>query len=119
MGLAPGKVTVSVKVLGVSGALDLRVLPRLGSVMLAPADTQLVVGDSAFIRAIITDADGHQLSGLSPEWRFGDPTLAASQDVGVPGGLWLIGLAPGSYVLGIRIAHLDGTPARVEIVGAP
>jgi hypothetical protein len=117
-GLLPGSLTVSAAVLGVNGTVKVTVLPPLRSVVLAPAATELAVGDSVFIQAIVTDADGHQLSGLYPEWHFGDPNVASFRDIGIAGGLRFYASKPGTYVLGVRIAHLTGDPATIQVVAA-
>ena len=117
-GLSPGPVTVTATALGLQGTLDLRVLPRLASVAIEPDAAELAVGDSIFVAARIIDTDGHEVTGLFPEWRFGDANLAAFRDIGVPAGLRLYGVAPGTYILGVRIAHVTGASATIQIVTA-
>ena len=117
-GLAAGALTVTATVLGAHGTLDLTILPRLGSVVLTPAATELAVGDSVVIAAAITDALGNELSGLFPEWRFGNANVVAFRDFGTAGGLRFYALAPGTYVLGVAIAQVTGTPATIHVVTA-
>jgi hypothetical protein len=69
--LAPGKAVVSATVGSASTSIPVEVVAgQIASVDVVPAQTQVRTGDVVRFKAVVKDASGREISGLTPSWLF-------------------------------------------------
>ena len=69
--VGPGKATVSARAGAASSALPIEVVDaRVASVDVQPATASVRTGDVVHFRAVVRDAAGREIAGLTPSWLF-------------------------------------------------
>ena len=89
--VAPGHSTVTVTAEGLSGTIDVWVVPEaVDSVEIRPDTVLVLTGFPRRATAVVTDAAGRSLTDRSVQWSIGDPSLATVDSTGM-----ITGLVPG------------------------
>jgi len=113
-GVAPGSATITATSEGKSGTATVTVTPiPVASVTVAPAEPNVVVGQTVQLVATARSAGGQELSGRATGWSSGAPSIASVSNTGV-----VTGLAPGTAIVFASIDGVVGT-ATVTVRAVP
>jgi hypothetical protein len=89
--LAPGRASVSATAGSATVRWTIEVVPAVASVEVRPATAQARTGDVVHLRAIARDAQGREITGLTPSWTF-TPGNGLVDDEGA-----FVAYRPGTY----------------------
>lgn len=110
----PGEVHIAASVAGHSGMAKLTILPTaVGSVIVTPATSRLVVGASADLGVSVVDAAGQPLAGRDVAWSTSDASVASVDANGR-----VTALAPGAAIITATSGGRSGSTALTVVVVA-
>jgi uncharacterized protein YjdB len=115
-GVSPGKTKITATADGVSGSADVTVTSALaeGSVVIVPAETTLVVLQSADLKGLVVNKDGEAKEDKGLTWSSDNALIAAVNDHG-----HVQALVPGSATITAAKTTKDGdvrgTPGTAKV----
>ena len=115
-GVSAGSVTITATVEGVSGSVQLTVVPvPVALVLISPRTPSVREGGSTQLTAITQDAIGRPLTGRTITWTSRSPAVATIDNAGV-----VTGVAAGSaWIVATSETRQDSVSLRVRSLVAP
>jgi hypothetical protein len=120
--VAPGSTTITAGVGSASSRLPIEVVgARIASVQVEPASRQVRTGDVVRFRAIVRDASGREITGVTPTWLFTPGKGAVDADgafVAYEAGVYQVTASFGGQTADATITAVDRDVRRpVKVVG--
>ena len=108
-GMAPGAVTFTATVAGVSGMAAVTEMPVVGSVTVTPATATSNVGATLALAATVRDQSNNVLTGKTVTWTSSNTAIATVDATGLT-----TGIAPGTVTFTASVAGVSGTSTVTE-----